>query len=75
MKTDICKNGKTEKKYCRKMTDLVQKLGRYSNCIPFQDDEGNDSSSCTLPLQEKVDTAVTKKFFGNSDTELGKICR
>lgn len=75
MKTDIGKNGKTEKKYFRKMTDLVQKLGRHSNCIPFQDDEGNDSSSCTLPLQEKGDTAVAKTIFGNSGTELGKIRR
>ena len=75
MKTDIGKNGKTEKKYIREMTDLVQILGRQGNCIPFQDDEGNCSSSCTLHLQEKGDNAVTKKILGNSDIELGKIHR
>ena len=60
----------TERKYFRKVMEIVQESGRQG--FPFQGDEGNDNFSCTLLLWEKDDPEVAKRVLNNTYPKLKK---
>ena len=60
----------TQRKYFRKVLEIVQELG--SQGTSFEGGEGNGNFSRILLLQGKNDPEVTKRVLNNTDPKLKK---